>query len=65
MAKGEFDFIYLIVGAVVGVLIIVVLIYRLCCYKNRVPTEETTTTQNLHVTQVDVVRIPPTGVSSP
>ena len=64
MAKGEFDFIYWIVGVVVGFLIIVVL-YRLCCYKNRVPTEETTTTQNLHVTQVDVVRIPPTGASSP
>ena len=65
MAKGEFDFIYWIIRVVVGVLIIVVLIYRLCCYKNRVPTEETTSTQNLHVTQVDVVRIPPTGASSP
>ena len=65
MVYGEFDFICLIVGVVVGVLIIVVLIYRLCCYKNRVPTEETTNTYNLHVTQVDVVRIPPTGASSP
>ena len=65
MEKGEFDYIFLIVGIVVGVLIIVVSMYRLCCYKNRVPTEETTTTQNLQVTQVDVVRIPPTGASSP
>ena len=65
MTYGEFDFIYLIVGVVVGVLIIVVLVYRLCCYKNRVPTEETTIVQNLHVTQVDVVRIPPTRASSP
>ena len=65
MTYGKFDFIYLIVGVVVGVLIIVVLVYRLCCYKNRVPTEETTTVQNLRVTQVDVVRIPPTGASSP
>ena len=65
MTYGKFDFIYLIVGVVVGVLIIVVLVYRLCCYKNRVPTERTTTVQNLHVTQVDVVRIPSTGASSP
>ena len=55
----------MIVGIVVGVIIIVVSMYRLCCYKNRVPTEETTTTQNLQVTQVDVIRIPPTGASSP
>ena len=59
MAYGEFDFIYLIVGVVVGVLIIVV-----CCYKNRIPTEETITVQNLRVTQVDVIRIPPTEASS-
>ena len=65
MAYGEFDLICLIIGVVVGILIVVVLIYRLCCYKNRVPTEETNNTQNLHVTQVDVVRIPPTGASSP
>ena len=65
MAEGEFDFVYLIVGVVVGALIIVALIYRLCLYKNRVPTGETTTTQTLHVTQVDVVRVPPTGASSP
>ena len=65
MTYGKFDFIYLIVGVVVGVLIIVVLVYRLCCYKSRVPTEETTTVQNLCVTQVDVVRIPPTGTSTP
>ena len=64
MAEGEFDFIYLIVGVVIEALIIVVLIYRLCCHKDRVPTGETTTTQTLHVTQVDVVRIPPTGASS-
>ena len=65
MAYGEFDLICLIIGVVLGVLIIVVLIYRLCCYKNRVPIEETTNTQNLHVIQVDVVRIPPTGASFP
>ena len=64
MEKGEFDYIFLIVGIVVGVLTIVVSKYRLC-YENRVPTEETTTTQNLQVTQVDVIRIPPTGASSP
>ena len=65
MEKGEFDYVFLTVGIVVGVLIVVVSMYRLCCYKNRVPTEETTTTQNLQVTQVDVIRIPPTGASSP
>ena len=64
MAYGEFDLTCLIIG-VVGVLIIVGLIYRLYCYKNRVSTEETTNTHNLHVTQVDVVRIPPTGASFP
>ena len=62
---GEFDLICLIIGVVVGTLIIIALIYRLCCYKNRVLTEETTNTQNLQVTQVDVVRIPPTGASLP
>ena len=65
MAYVEFDLICLIVGVVIGILIIVALIYRLCYYKNRVPIEETTNTQNLHVTQVDVVGIPPTGASSP
>ena len=59
MAYGEFDLTYLIIGVVVGVLIIVVLIYRLCCYKSRVLTEKTTNTHNLQVTQVDIVRIPP------
>ena len=62
---GEFDLISLIVGIVVGILIIIALIYRLCCYENRVLTEETTNIQNLQVTQVDVVRIPPTGASLP
>ena len=65
MMYGEFDLISLIIGVVVGTLIIIALIYRLCCYENRVSTEETTNTQNLQVTQVDVVRIPPTGASLP
>ena len=65
MMYGEFDLISLIIGVVVGTLIIIALIYRLCCYGNRVSTEETTNTQNLQVTQVDVVRIPPTGASLP
>ena len=65
MAYGEFDLIYLIIGVVVGVLIIAVLMYRLCCYKNRVSTEKTTNTHNLQVKPVDVVRIPPTGASFP
>ena len=65
MAYGEFDLTYLIIGVVVGVLIIVVLMYRLCCYKNRVSTEKTANTHNLQVTQVDVVRIPPKGASFP
>ena len=65
MMYGEFDLISLIIGVVVGILIIIVLIYRLCCYENRVSTEETTNTQNLQVTQVDVVRIPLTGASFP
>ena len=64
-AEGEFDFAYLIGGVIVGALIVIALIYRLCCYKNRVPTGEITTMQALHVTQVDVVRVPPTGASSP
>ena len=63
MTYGEFDLTSLIIGVVVGVLVIVVLMYRLCCYKNRVSTEKTTNTHNLQVTQVDVVRIPPTGAS--
>ena len=63
MMYEEFDLISLIIGVVVGILIIIALIYRLCCYENRVSTEETTNTQNLQVTQVDVVRIPPTGAS--
>ena len=33
MTYGEFDLTSLIIGVVVGVLIIVVLMYRLCCYK--------------------------------
>ena len=65
MTCGEFDLISLIIGVVVGVLIIVVLMYRLCCYKKEVSTEETTNIHNLQVTQVDVVRIPPTGASFP
>ena len=65
MTYGEFDLISLIIGVVVGILIIIALMYRLCCYENRVSTEETTNTQNLQVTQVDVVRIPPTGASLP
>ena len=65
MTYGEFDLISLIIGVVVGILIIIALIYRLCCYENRVSTEETTNTQNLHVIQVDVVRIPLTGASFP
>ena len=64
MAYGELDFVCLIVGVVVGVLMIVALMYRLCCYKNRIPTEETITVQNLRVSQVDVIRIPPTEASS-
>ena len=65
MTYGEFDLISLIIGVVVGILIIIALIYRLCCYENRVSTEETTNTQNLQVKQVDVVRIPLTGASFP
>ena len=65
MTYGEFDLISLIIGVVVGVLIIVVLMYRLCCYKKEVSPKETTKIHNLQVTQVDVVRIPLTGASFP
>ena len=65
MTYGEFDLTSLIIGVVVGVLIIVVLMYRLCWYKKEVLTEETTNIHNLQVTQVDIVRIPPTGASFP
>ena len=65
MTYGEFYLTSLIIGVVVGVLIIVVLMYRLCCYKKEVSIEETTNIHNLQVTQVDVVRIPPTGASFP
>ena len=64
MAYREFDLTYLIIGILVGIPVIVALIYRLCCYKIRVPTEQNTNTSNLHVRQVDVVRIPPTGAST-
>ena len=64
MAYAKFGLTYLIIGILAGVLIIAALIYRLCCYKNRVPSEQNTNTSNLHVRQVDVVRIPPTGVST-
>ena len=33
MTYGEFDLISLIIGVVVGTLIIIALIYRLCCYE--------------------------------
>ena len=56
MSEGGFDLVCLIVGIVVGVLVIVVLTCRLCCDKNGVLTEETTTAQNLQVIQVDVIR---------
>ena len=65
MTYGEFDLISLIIGVVVGVLIIVALMYRLCCYKKEVSPKETTKIHNLQVTQVDVVRIPLTGASFP
>ena len=42
--------------SLVGVLVIVVLTCRLCCDKNGVLTEETTTAQNLQVIQVNVIR---------
>ena len=54
--KGGFDLVSLIVGIVVGILVVVVLTCRLCCDKNGDLTEETTTAQNLQVTQVDVIR---------
>ena len=65
MTYGEFDLISLIIGVVVGVLIIIALMYRLCCYKKEVSPKETTKIHNLQVTQVDVVRIPLTGASFP
>ena len=65
MTYGEFDLISLIIGVVVGILIIIALIYRLCCYKKEVSPRKTTKTHNLQVTQVDVVRIPLTGASFP
>ena len=65
MMYGEFDLISLIIGVVVGVLIIIALMYRLCCYKKEVSPKETTKIHNLQVTQVDVVRIPLTGASFP
>ena len=65
MTYGEFDLISLIIGVVVGVLIIIALMYRLCCYKKEVSPKETTKIHNLQVTQVDIVRIPLTGASFP
>ena len=65
MTYGEFDLISLIIGVVVGILIIIALMYRLCCYKKEVSPRKTTKTHNLQVTQVDVVRIPLTGASFP
>ena len=65
MTYGEFDLISLIIGVAVGVLIIVALMYRLCCYKKEASPKETTKLHNLQVTQVDVVRIPLTGASFP
>ena len=65
MMYGEFDLISLIIGVVVGILIIIALMYRLCCYKKEVSPKETTKIHNLQVTQVDIVRIPLTGASFP
>ena len=65
MTYGEFDLISLIIGVVVGILIIIALMYRLCCYKKEVSPKETTKIHNLQVTQVDVVRNPLTGASFP
>ena len=65
MTYGELDLISLIIGVVVGILIIIALMYRLCCYKKEVSPRKTTKTHNLQVTQVDVVRIPLTGASFP
>ena len=65
MTNGEFDLISLIMGVVVGILIIIALMYRLCCYKKEVSPRKTTKTHNLQVTQVDIVRIPLTGASFP
>ena len=58
MTYGEFDLICLIIGVVVGILIIIALMYRLCCYKKEVSPKETTRKHNLQATQVDIVRIP-------
>ena len=65
MTYGEFDLISLIIGIIVGILIIIALMYRLCCYKKEVSPRKTTKTHNLQVKQVDVVRIPLTGASFP
>ena len=65
MTYGEIDLICLIIGVVVGILIIIALMYRLCCYKKEVSPNETTKIHNLQVTQVDIVRIPLTGASFP
>ena len=65
MTYGEFDLICLIIGVVVGILIIIALMYRLCCYKKEVSPNETTKIRNLQVTQVDIVRIPLTEASFP
>ena len=65
MTYGELDLISLIIGVVVGILIIIALMYRLCCYKKEVSPRKTTKTHNLQVTQVDVVKIPLTGASFP
>ena len=65
MTYGEFDLISLIIGVVVGILIIIALMYRLCCYKKEVSPRKTTKTHNLQITQVDIVRNPLTGASFP
>ena len=65
MTYGKLDLISLIIGVVVGILIIIALMYRLCCYKKEVSPRKTTKTHNLQVTQVDVDRIPLTGASFP
>ena len=65
MTYGEFDLISLIIGVVVGILIIIALMYRLCCYKKKSHLERPLKHTILQVTQVDVVRIPLTGASFP
>ena len=47
MKYGEFDLICLIIGVVVGILIIIALMYRLCCYKKGVLPNETAEIHNL------------------